>query len=153
MFTSQPIFCHATAQALDASTDASLLRGGNCNSHIPAFINTSDRLPMARACPQARDPLCFSLLEVTTGQLRVPGWLSQDTSWTVLSPWSGLSQPLVQTLSQSSLDFSLRVPVPAAPPPDPQLTPATSTPCHRQMCHQRTPQGDPPGHWRYQSRA
>ena len=86
---------------------------------------------MALPCPQARDPLCFSLLEVTTCQLRVPGWLSQDTSWPVLCPWSRLSQLLVQASSQRSLDFSLGIPVPAHPyptPPHPPLPP-TADPC------------------------
>lgn len=119
MFTSQPIFCHATAQVLDASTDASLLRGGNCNSHIPAFINTSDQLPMARACPQARDPLCFSLLEVITGQFRVPGWLSQDISWPVLSPWSGFLSSWCRYYpkvpSTSAWEFLSLPPTPADP--------------------------------------
>lgn len=77
-------------------------------------------MPVALPCPQAlrpRIPFPFSLLEVTTGQLRVPEWLSQDTSWPVLCPWSHLSQLLVQASSQRSLDFSLGVPVPAHPYP------------------------------------
>lgn len=88
---------HATAQILDPSTAAPLLRGGSCNSLPPAFVLA----PGCQGSPMlAIAGSCYS-------QLRVPRRLSQDTSWPVVCPRSRLSQLLVRTSSQSSLHFGL----------------------------------------------
>ena len=96
---------HTTAQILGTSTAAPLLRGGSCNSLPPAFV----------LAPGCQGSPMLAIAGSYYSQLCVPGWLSQDTSWPVVCPWSRLFQLLVRTSSQRSLHFGLGAP---APPSD-----------------------------------
>lgn len=65
----------------------------------------------------------------------------------------GQSSGLGPTFFSSWLGHHPKGPFFSLGTPSPPLHPSPLAPSHRQMCHQRAPQGDPFGHWGHQPRA